>query len=146
MVVTQPTMFGWKWAIRIMQSSSEKWKAKTYTCYKEQLWTVPILHGIPSSPPPPLTKRHRQAQVGSVVRLANSGSSTHARQQSLGWQWHQSPLTNAYLGLASSSHFVFSHYWKKVQHMRWFPCYILEGSQLARPCSTFAQPIRQKLC
>ena len=101
-----------------MQSSCQKWKATAYTCYKEQFCAVPTV--LPrNTPPPPLTKRQRQCrQVGQYWVLH-----PRLRQQSP-LSWHQSPLTNAYLGLAWSSLYVFSHYWKKVQHMRWFPCYL----------------------
>ena len=72
-----------------------------------------------NTPPPTLTNKHRQCrQVGQYWVLH-----PRLRQQSP-LSWHQSPLTNAYLGLAWSSLYVFSHYWKKVQHMRWFPCYL----------------------
>ena len=82
-----------------MQSSSQKWKAKTHTCYKEQFWAVPILHGILLHQHSPRgTGRHRWVVssdwpiLGPPPTLASShwvDSDTKAHWPMPIWDWLQ---------------------------------------------------------
>ena len=105
-----------------MQRSSQKWKAKTYTCYKEQILAVPILHGILLHHHSPRgTGRHRWVVssdwpiLGPPPTLTSShwvDSDTKAHWPMPIWDWLQvHTMSSVTIG-------------KKVQHMRWFPCYL----------------------